>query len=155
VNVFRILVCSAALSAAAIVPARAELKNLGTVYLDRAGAPVQFRDAFAAPVEQIAFKAVHGDVSCDSIRATFANGRTEDLYRGTLSHGANPRSMPPDAGAIQRIDFSCQSTSQMAGIEVMVELGRHEAAWRSHADWNGKWWYRIDPQGTGTGAPAS
>ena len=154
-NKFGIVVCSAALSAAALVPAHAEMKTLGTVYLDRAAPTVQFRDALPAPVERIGFKSVHGDVFCDSIRATFSNGRTEELFKGLVNPGGDERALPNDAGTIQHIDFQCNSYASVPGIEVRAELGRHEAAWRNHADWNSKWWYRIAPNGAATPAGAN
>jgi hypothetical protein len=121
------------------------MRSLGTVYLDRASPTAQFRDAFPAPVERLSFKAVHGDLSCDSIRATLTDGSAHELLKGTVAFGGT--SVTPPAGTIQRIDFNCRSSSHMGGVDVMVELGRHEAAWRSHPDWNSKWWYRIAPDG--------
>jgi hypothetical protein len=151
VNLFRILLCSAAFSAAAIVPASAELKSLGPVYLDAASPTAQFRDAFPAPVERLSFKAVHGNLNCDSVRATLTDGSVHQLLTGTVAFGGTD--VTPPAGTIQRIDFNCRSSSHMGGVEVLVELGRHEAAWRAHPDWNSKWWYRIAPNEAARPAP--
>ena len=142
-NPSRLFVCSTVLSAFLVAPAHAELKSVGTVYLDAGARPATYGEAFPAPVERIGFKSVHGSVSCDSIRATLADGSTHELFKGPVSYGASEVNAP--GGAIRRIDFQCQGSTQMAGIDVMVELGRHEPAWRAHSDWNGKWWYRIAP----------
>ena len=142
-NPSRLFVCSAVLSAALIAPAHAELKNVGTVYLGGSTGPATYGDAFPAPVERLGFKAVHGSVTCDSIRATLADGSTHELFKGPVGYGASEVNAP--GGTIRRIDFQCQGNTGMAGIGVMVEIGRHEPAWRAHSDWNGKWWYRIAP----------
>src|SRR5687768_13544881 len=44
---------------------------------------------FGGRVERLSFVARNGTVRCNTITATFNNGRTRELYRGTLQRGRN------------------------------------------------------------------
>ena len=60
---------------------------------------------FGGRVEQLSFRARNGSVVCNRITATFNNGRTRELYRGTLQRGRDVIvDLPGQARMIRRID---------------------------------------------------
>ena len=146
-NALRLLALSAAFSVAATSPSWAQFKSLGSVYVDaRSPGAVEFRNAFPGRLEWLGFRAQHGDVTCDSVRARFADGSQHQVWRGgRVSHGGATAELPRNATPIQSLTFSCRGTPSLAEVEIMGEPGQYEDEWRRHPSWASTWWHRIAP----------
>jgi hypothetical protein len=147
VKALRLLAVSAAFSVAAISPSWAQFKSLGSVHVDaRSPSAVVFSDALPGRLEWLGFRAQHGDVTCDSIEARFADGARYEVWRGgRVSHGGVTAELPANATPIRSLTFSCRGTPSLVEIEVMGEPGKYEEDWRRHPTWATKWWHRIAP----------
>jgi hypothetical protein len=148
VKALRLLAVSAAFSVAAISPSWALFKSLGSVHVDTASpaAAVVFSDALPGRLEWLGFRAQHGDVSCDSVEARFADGTQYQVWRGgRVSHGGVTAELPANAAPIRSLTFTCRGTPSLVEIEVMGEPGKFEDEWRRHPTWATKWWHRIAP----------
>jgi hypothetical protein len=97
--------------------------------------------AFGGRVEQLMFRARNGSVTCDSITATFNNGRKRELYRGTLARGRDVVvDVPGQSRAIRRIDFECRSLApRVARVDIAADIGPYRAEWRRSPDWDRVW----------------
>ena len=96
---------------------------------------------FGGPVERLSFVARNGNVRCTNVTATFNNGRTQSLYRGTLTHGRNVVvDIPGQARMIRRIDFNCRSLERrQTTVDIAADIGRYRADWRRSPDWDRVW----------------
>jgi hypothetical protein len=122
-------------------PAFADWDNIGSVHVDYGADRDSASPDFGGPVERLQFTATGGDVQCKSIRATYANGSSSELYSGVLRMN-NPRGadVPGVGKAIRRLDFTCRSFSQGgANIRMDADVGQYRAAWRASPEWNRTW----------------
>jgi hypothetical protein len=96
---------------------------------------------FGGSVERLSFRARNGDVRCQSVTATFNNGRTQRLYRGTLSRGRDVVvDVPGQSQMIRRIDFNCRSLERReTTVDIAADIGRYRAEWRRSPDWDRMW----------------
>jgi len=96
---------------------------------------------FGGPVERLSFRARNGDVRCQAVTATFNNGRTQRLYRGTLSRGRDVMvDIPGQSRLIRRIDFNCRSLERReTTVDIAADIGRYRADWRRSPDWDRVW----------------
>ena len=96
---------------------------------------------FGGRVSQLAFRARNGSVQCRRITATFNNGRTRDLYRGTLTRGRDVVvDLPGQARLIRRIDFDCRSlTPRVTRVDIAADIRQYRAEWRRSPDWDRVW----------------
>ena len=96
---------------------------------------------FGGRVEQLAFRARNGSVTCNAITATFNNGRTRALYRGTLQRGRDVVvDLPGRSRIIRRIDFDCRSIApRVTRVDIAADVGRYRAEWRRSPEWNRVW----------------
>ena len=96
---------------------------------------------FGGRVERLSLQARNADVRCQSVTATFNNGRTARLYRGTLQRGRNVvMDVPGQSRAIRRIDFNCRSLERReATVDISADIGRYRADWRRSPDWDRVW----------------
>ena len=65
---------------------------------------------FTGPVARLNLDADRSDVRCRSVRVTFGNGRTRNVFSGTLRKN-HPRvvDLPGDERNIRRVDFRCRA----------------------------------------------
>jgi hypothetical protein len=96
---------------------------------------------FGGRVSQLAFRARNGSVQCRRITATFNNGRTRELYRGTLQRGRDTVvDLPGQARLIRRIDFDCRSlTPRVTRVDIAADIRQYRAEWRRSPDWDRVW----------------
>jgi hypothetical protein len=96
---------------------------------------------FGGPVERLSFVARNGNVRCTNVTATFNNGQTQRLYRGTLSRGRNVVvDIPGQSRMIRRIDFNCRSLERReTTVDIAADIGRYRADWRRSPDWDRMW----------------
>jgi hypothetical protein len=151
----RLLALAAALCAGAAIPAigqpfgaqpygpidRPGFDRIGSVdFSFRSDHETQY-GAFGGRVEQLAFRARNGTVTCDEITATFNNGRTRELFRGTLPRDRDVLvDLPGESRAIQRIDFQCRSLApRVTRVDIAADIGPYRAEWRRSPDWDRVW----------------
>jgi hypothetical protein len=152
----RVLALAAALCAGVAVPAIAQpaYGPLDRPGFDRIGS-VDFsfrRDretefgTFGGRVGALAFHARNGAVRCNEITATFNNGRTRVLYRGTLPRDRDVLvDLPGRDRAIQRIDFDCRSVfPRVTRVDIAADIGPYRAEWRRSSDWDRRWSRMFD-----------
>jgi len=96
---------------------------------------------FGGRVERLSFNARNGSVMCNRITATFNNGRTQHLFRGTLQRARDVVvDLPGQSRAIRRIDFDCRSIGpRETRVDIAADIGRYRADWRRSPDWNRTW----------------
>jgi hypothetical protein len=97
---------------------------------------------FGGRVERLSFLARNADVRCNRITATYNNGRTSELYRGTLRQGRSiVVDIPGQSRMIRRIDFNCRSLErrEQARVDIAADIGQYRAEWRRSPDWDRVW----------------
>jgi hypothetical protein len=146
----RLLALAAALCAGVALPASAQPGyDYGRPGWDRIGSvDFSFRPDheteygnFGGRVQRLSFRARNGTVSCARVTATFNNGRTREIYRGTI-----PRTrdivvdLPGQSRLIRRIDFDCRSLApRVTRVDIAADIGPYRAEWRRSPDWNRVW----------------
>lgn len=97
--------------------------------------------SFGGPVERLSFRARNGDVRCQSVTATFANGRTQRLYSGRLNRGRDVVvDIPGQSQMVRRVDFNCRSLERReTTVDIAADIGRYRAEWRRSPDWDRMW----------------
>jgi hypothetical protein len=97
---------------------------------------------FGGRVERLSFLARNANVRCQNITATYANGRTDSLYRGQLRQGRSiVVDIPGESRMIRRIDFNCRSLERRepARVDIAADIGQYRAEWRRSPDWDRMW----------------
>ena len=144
----RVLALAGALCAGVAVPAIAQpaygpldrpgFDRIGSVdFSFRADRETEF-GTFGGRVGALAFHARNGAVRCNEITATFNNGQTRVLYRGTLPRDRDVLvDLPGRDRAIQRIDFNCRSVfPRVTRVDIAADIGPYRAEWRRSPDWD-------------------
>ena len=96
---------------------------------------------FGGRVQQLSFRARNGTVACDRVTATFNNGRTREIYRGTIPRNRDVVvDLPGQRRLIRRIDFDCRSIApRVTRVDIAADIGPYRAEWRRSPDWNRVW----------------
>lgn len=134
----------AGLAAYPAAAATATLSQLGHVYVGNGKTMAQFLK-FGGGVERLGFRAENGNVTCDSIRATFIDGSSAVVYRGYLSGGKERIvDLPQGKNRIDRLDFTCRGTGPLdSSIVVSADIGKYRDQWRDSANWAIIWKYKF------------
>lgn len=123
-------------------PNRPGWDRIGSVDFSYRGDREREYGNFGGPVERLSFTARDGNVRCTNVTATFNNGRTQRLYRGTLTRGRNVVvDIPGQSRMIRRIDFNCRSLERRGEttVDIAADIGRYRADWRRSPDWDRMW----------------
>ena len=124
---FSALVLAALLSSGAAVPAIAAWDRVGTV-------DFTLRDTHDAKLGNfkgyaVGLTAHNSDVMCDSVMATFGNGRTREIFRGELRRGETVMiDLPGNQRSVDRVDFDCRPTE---GYRAMVDIATDTGGYRN------------------------
>jgi hypothetical protein len=96
---------------------------------------------FGGRVDALNFRARNGTVTCNEITATFNNGQTRLLYRGTLPRDRDVVvDLPGRDRLIRRIDFDCRSLGlRVTRVDIAADIGPYRAEWRRSPDWDRVW----------------
>ena len=122
---FRFAVLAAGISAALATPAFAAWDRVGAVDIDYQLERSSQYGNFGGPVERVQLRAVGSDVACRTINAQFGNGRTRDIWRGTLREGRPVNiDMPGDARNLRQLEFVCRATGRRARVEIYADTAR-------------------------------
>ena len=119
------LMAAALLASSVAIPAFAALEPMGSVGFSR----MDTHDSQAVNVtgDSVMLTARGSDVMCDSVMATFGNGRTRQIFRGDLPRGENVTiDLPGRQRTVERLDFNCRPTqSWRARVDVAADTGRY------------------------------
>jgi len=114
----------ALLSSSAIVPAVAAWDPVGSVTFTN-------RDTHDAKLGNFKGTAVgltarNSDVMCESVMATFGNGRSREIFHGELPRGQTIRvGLPGSQRSIDRVDFDCRPMDgRRATVDIAADDGR-------------------------------
>jgi hypothetical protein len=108
---FGVVLASALLAGSVAVPAFAAWEPVGSV-------DFTYRDSHDAKLgnfrgDAVGLTARGSDVVCDSVTATFGNGRTREIFSGELPRGETVTiDLPGRERSIDRVDFNCHPTDR-------------------------------------------
>jgi len=136
-----IFVLAAALAAGIATPAYADWDHVASIQVDYNVDRDSASPDFGGAVERLRFTAHGSDIQCAYIRATFANGRTADLFSGRLAQNATRAvDLPGDQHSIRRITTRCHAFQRSGSrIELDADIGQYRDAWRRSPNWNQLW----------------
>ena len=140
-NITRLFATAAVLSCVTAAPAFAAWDRLGTVDVNfRADRDIE-SIRFGGPVERLSFRAERSSINCRAIRATFENGRTQQIYSGRLAQGRDVAvDLPGQARNVRNLQFACGAEQRPGGtIQISADIGRYQNDWRRGPDWNRQW----------------
>jgi hypothetical protein len=137
----RIVILSAALLAATAMPAWAKWDEVGHIDVHRQGERFTRDIPLGGPVDRLQLTATGGDVLCRHVRATFGNGRTREVFHGTLrEHRAQSLDLPGKERDVRKLSFQCGAVhDRNATIRVAADIGRNRDAWRRNPNFNRLW----------------
>lgn len=136
-----ILPIAALLIASAASPAFAAWDRIGSVDFTRRDThDVQYGN-FGGSVETLALQARGSSLRCDSVTATFGNGRTRQVFRGNLPEGQNVTvDLPGGERRVSKLDFDCRPAERgRASVDIVADVGRYRDEWRHNPDWQRTW----------------
>jgi len=132
---------ASAFSCALAVPAMANWDHIGGVDVSHRRDRDVTYTRFGGGVDRLRLDASASDVSCRSVSATFENGRTQQIFRGSIRAGRSAAvDLPGDNRRIRKLTFDCRAGSMRGGtISIMADIGSHRDEWRRSPDWNRMW----------------
>ncbi|MEP6830384.1 MAG: hypothetical protein ABI963_08600 [Rhizomicrobium sp.] len=123
------------------IPALADWDEVGRINL-RSRNDREMQDVrLGGAVEKLQLRAEGDDVFCRSVRATFGNGQTREIFRGPLRRGdATDVDMPGDRRNLRNLSFQCGPQHRGdASIRVVADVGRYRDEWRRNPDFDRVW----------------
>lgn len=107
---------------------------------------------FGGGVDRLRLNVQGGDVQCRSVRATFANGPSREIFSGRLRAGRSQViELPGDRARVRKIDFACRADRRSgATIAIFAEVNSYRDEWRKSPDWD-RTWSRIFHWGPAAG----
>jgi len=153
-NLSRTVLLASALSCALAVPAMADWDHIGGVDVSHRRDRDVTYTRFGGGVDRLRLDASASDVSCRSVSATFENGRTQQIFRGSIRAGRSTVvDLPGENRRIRKLTFDCRAGSMRGGtISIMADIGSHRDEWRRSPDWN-RMWSRLFHWDTTPGRP--
>jgi hypothetical protein len=140
----RILVLAVALSCGFAGSAMADWTRLGAVDVSYGMDHDTAYSRFGGGIDRLQLDARNGDVACRTVRATFGNGVSREIFSGTLRMG-QPKNidLPGDSAHVRKLDFTCRGFSRGAtGININADITTYRDEWRRSPDWN-TFWARV------------
>lgn len=137
----RMTALCAILCANAATPALAAWDHVGTVRLDHHRERDIKTFDFGGPASALQFRAEHTDIRCDSISASFTNGRVSKIYSGRLQEGREITvDLPGRDRNITKLDFDCSARGRGdARIEIAADVGQYRSEWMRGPNWQRSW----------------
>jgi hypothetical protein len=116
-------VFAALLSSSMAFPALAALDHVGSV--DFSARQTHDADYSNFTGDTLALTARNSSVMCDSVMATFGNGRTREIFRGELPRGRTVTvDLPGRERSVERLDFNCRPTERWrASVDIAADTG--------------------------------
>lgn len=161
-TVIRNVALATLLAAFAAAPALADWQDAGQVRFSRDDTD-DSAPGLDQPVRTLSLTARGSDLYCEHVRATFASGRSVDLFSGQLEADQGTRvDLPGEAHVIRRLDFRCRPEREHARVEIAADTADYgnRPGWdrggqggygdQDHGD-NGRGRYRMPPREPGGG----
>lgn len=128
---------AALLCAGTAAPALAAWNHIGTAQIGNRRTYDRVYNHENGQIERVSLRAEGNTVHCNSVRATFDNGNTREIFAGRLREGQDVNlDLPGRARKLERIDFACRTNgSGEARISVAANFNN---GWQ-HAGWNQPW----------------
>ena len=122
-------------------PALAPWERIGSVEFSRRNDRETQYGNFGGSVEALALEARDSDVMCRDVTATFRNGQTQRVFRGSLQRGRVVAiDLPGRERFVSRLDFNCRSVgSPGATVDISADVGQYRDEWRRSPDWDRVW----------------
>lgn len=138
---FSVMTLAAVAAVGAAAPAYADFNRLATISVSPAREETRIHSSFGGPVEALQLTAERSDISCRSVRVTFANGRVRNVFSGRLEEGdAETIDLPGYQRNVRRIDFRCRALDRRsARLEVAVDVGQYRETWRRNPNFMRLW----------------
>lgn len=149
----RLMALAAILCASAATPALADWDHIGSVDIGRHhDRDVQTFD-LGGPVTGLQLRADR-NVNCDSVKATFADGDTREIFSGRLREDQTQNvDLPERSQHITRLNFDCEARDEGrdhdrnyddhdhggARIEILADVGKYRQDWMHGANWQNTW----------------
>ena len=130
-----------ALSCGLAMPAMADWYRIGSVDVSHGMDRDTSYSRFGGGVDKLRLDVRDSDVRCRSVRATFANGSSDEIFRGRLQPG-RPQDvdLPGDRAHVTKLDFTCRASSRAgATIAISADVSSYRDEWRRSPDWNRSW----------------
>jgi len=129
------------LCASAATPALAAWDRVGEVRLDQRRGPDVKTFDFGGPVSALRLRAEEGDIRCNSVKASFANGRVSTIYSGRLREGRDTTvDLPGRNREITKLAFDCEARGRGdAKIAISADIGQYRSEWMRGPNWQRSW----------------
>ncbi|MGQ0742723.1 MAG: hypothetical protein ACT4OG_10645 [Alphaproteobacteria bacterium] len=136
-----VLALAAVLAAGVSLPAQAAWDRIGEVQFSWRGERQQEWGFWGGPVERLNLRARDNGVFCSSVRATFRNGNTRNIFRGYIRQNRSVDvDLPGHERSLRRLDFRCRSEGRRdAQVIIYADIGRYRDEWRRSPDWQRRW----------------
>lgn len=151
----RTFLMATALSCGLAMPAMADWYRIGSVDVSHGMDRDTSYSRFGGGVDKLRLDVRDSDVRCRSVRATFANGSSREVFQGRLRAGHSEEiELPGERAHVTKLDFTCRASSRAgATIAISADVSSHRDEWRRSPDWNRSWAgiFNWDRHGGGTG----
>ncbi len=140
-NRTRLAVLAAVLCAGAATPAFADWSMVGSVDVTHGHDRDVRNFDLGGPVDRLQLRAENNTVDCRSVKATFGNGRTRQVFSGRIyeNHPANV-DLPGNNRNIKRLAFNCSAGQwHHATIRIAADIGSHRAEWQRNPNFGHVW----------------
>ena len=158
----RLMAFTAFLCAGAATPALADWDHVGSIDIGRHHDRDVRTFELGGPVTALQLRADR-NINCDSVKATFADGDTREIFSGRLSDGrAKNIDLPDRSQHITRLNFDCEARDEgrdgdrnygrdhdrnddgdhdhgVARIEILADVGHYRQDWMRGANWQNTW----------------
>lgn len=137
----RVMALAAVIVASTAVPALADWDRIGSVNISPGRERSSVYGSFGGPIERLHLNADRSSVYCRSVRVTFTNGRTRNVFSGRLDED-NPRmiDLPGYQRSVRRIDFRCRALERRtAQIQISADIGNYRETWRRNPNFQRLW----------------
>lgn len=135
------LLLATALSCGMAMPAMAAWDRIGGVDVAHHMDHDVSYTRFGGGVDRLRLDAHASDVHCRSVRATFNNGHTREIFKGNIRAGQSRTiDLPGDNRHIRKLSFACRAGARRGGtIAIMADVGSYRGEWQHSPDWNHMW----------------
>jgi hypothetical protein len=132
---------ASALSCALAAPAMADWARIGGVDVSNGRDRDVTYNRFGGGVDKLRFDTHESDVNCRSVRATFRNGTSREVFSGWLRAGRSQVvELPGDRRHVEKLSFNCRATARRgATIAISADVTSFRDEWRRSPNWNRTW----------------
>jgi hypothetical protein len=140
-NLSKTVLLASALSCALAAPAMADWARIGGVDVSHGRDRDVTYNRFGGGVDKLRFDTHESDVICRSVRATFRNGTSREVFSGRLRAGhSQVVDLPGDRRHVEKLDFKCRAIARRgATITISADVTSFRDEWRRSPNWDRMW----------------